>query len=94
MSDTLPVPLRTHGKERWGALDGWGNHVVEVVAERFELKNDSYTFLGGHRVRLYKLYNNMHFKAPPATLDIRNVQPAQAPPATQPIVRRHDRRGR
>ncbi len=90
---SIPVPLKLYNNERWGALDGWGNRSIEVVAERFERKDENYSFIRGHRVRLYKLYDAMHFKVP-VTLNISNVQPAQAPPATQPIVRRHDKRGR
>lgn len=90
---SIPVPLKLYNNERWGALDGWGNRSIEIVAERFDQKDGNYTFIGGHRVRLFKISDNMHFKVP-ATLDITNVQPAQAPPAPQPIVRRHDKRGR
>jgi hypothetical protein len=99
MSGTIPVPLKTHKNEKWGALDSWGNQSVEVVAMRFGEKAEQHGFMGGHRVRMYKLHHCVHFKVPLAALtmlDITDVQPSQAPPALpRPVVvSRHGKKGR
>lgn len=79
-----------HGTEQWGCLDTWGNNSVDVVAYTVKKIEDQYSFVGGHRVRLFRFWNNVHFKVPPgaATFDITNV--AKAPPA--PPTKRHDKR--
>jgi hypothetical protein len=88
MTDSVRVPVRMHNNERWGALSFLeGGKTIEVIAERFEPKNDSFSFIGGHRVRLYKLKSSVHFKVPTGvTLDISGV-----PPATQPTLRKKGR---
>jgi len=97
MSDTVTVPLKTYKTEKWGALDCWSNHSVEVVAYDVRKLNDQYSFMGGgHRMRLYRLSHNPHFKMPPRQIDITNVAPAQAPaaPPRPATVSRHGRRNR
>lgn len=57
---SISVSLRKHDKKRWGALQYFGN-VHLVCAEKLVLKDQSYSFLGGHRVRLYKLTGNVNW---------------------------------
>jgi len=79
----LSVPVREVNGERWGALCLLGPLVFEVVSETWELKKDSYSFVGGHRVRLLKLKKNVHFKVPAdiqgTELDISGIAPSTAP---------------
>lgn len=53
---------------------------VDAVAEKFALQQESFSFVGGHRVRLYRLKKNVHFKVPVGTeLNITEVLPGTAP---------------
>lgn len=86
MTDWIWVPVRMHNNERWGALSFLkGGRILEVIAERFERKDENFSFIGGHRVRLYKLKTNIHFKIPTEalTLDISGVAAAVQPPRRQ-----------
>ena len=82
MRTTLSVPLKKHGSDLWGDLCSFGHHTIEVVAEKFNRKNENYSFVGGHRVRLYKATKNVHFKVPQGVdIDISAVASGPAPPA-------------
>ena len=71
---------------------GRGNRSIEVVAERFEREDENYSFIRGHRVRLYKLYDAMHFKVPD---DIEHQQrAARAGSASNPADRTKARQAR
>jgi hypothetical protein len=86
---TIAVRIKMHGTEQWGCLDTWGNNSVDIVAETWNNVNDQYSFVGGHRVRLFRVRKNVHFKIPPGatTFDITDVVPAPAAP-----TKRHDKR--
>jgi hypothetical protein len=94
--DRIYVPLRTHNNEKWGALDSWKNNYVEVVAYEVRKLDDQFPFLGGHRMRLYKLSHNPHFKLPAQYIEFTNIAPSEAPPAAPRPVRitRHGRKNR
>jgi hypothetical protein len=86
VTDKIVVPIRMYNGEKWGALTYIAcGRPLEVVAEQFEQKKDNFSLFGQHRVRLFKLKANIHFKLPPdaVTLDISNV-----PASTQPPTRR------
>jgi hypothetical protein len=84
MSEHVRIPVREYGREKWGWLSALcPDH--EIVGYDFKMVDQNYSFVGGHRVRLYKIKGNVHFKIPSGIeFDISAVAPA-AP-------RRQDRR--
>jgi hypothetical protein len=85
MSDGIRVPVKVVGADRWGQLSMFGEHHL-ICGEDVRVKDQNYTFAGGHRVRLYSFKKNVHWKIPAGIqLNVEGV-----PPATQP--RREQRR--
>jgi hypothetical protein len=85
MSQVYRVPIIVHDSAKWGALSHITTGSIDVVAEKFNLENSNLSFVGGHRVRLYRLKKNVHFKIPQGTeLNISDVPPQQAPRRQQP----------
>ena len=79
MADRVSVPVKTVGNERWGQLSLLGDHHL-ICAEAVKLKDENFSFAGGHRVRLYSFKKNVHWKIPEGVrLDIAGVTPAAAP---------------
>lgn len=76
MSERITIPVREYGGAKWGWLSAiCDDH--EIVGYDFRKVNDNYPFVGGHRVRLYKVKGNVHFKIPTgAVFDISTVPPA------------------
>lgn len=92
-NSTCTVRVKTFQNDRWGDLCALGNRRVEVVAERYKVTEENFSFIGGHRVRKLNLWDNVHFKlAAGINLDITEVRPIAAP--TRPAVTRHDKRQR
>jgi hypothetical protein len=89
MSERVSIPIRLHKNQKWGWLSAiCPDH--EIVGYDFKLVDAQYSFLGDHRVRLYKVKGNVHFKIPTgARFDISAV-PAAAP-QQRPPARRHHR---
>jgi hypothetical protein len=86
VSDRIAVPIRIYNGEKWGALTYIAcGRPLEVVAEQFEQKKENFSLFGQHRVRLFKLKANIHFKLPAdaVTLDISGVPAAVQPPPTR-----------
>jgi hypothetical protein len=53
---------------------------------------NKYSFAGGHRVRLYRFKDNVHWRIPAGVeLDISRVDPTTGNGAAQPPRRRHDK---
>lgn len=78
---SVRVPLKDFKSEKWGDLGALGHHTFEIIGEKVDKKNDKFSFLGGHRVRLYKFTKNVHFKIPAGIeLDISAVTPGAHPP--------------
>ena len=79
MANHVQVPVKVVGTERWGQLNVFGdNHLI--CAESVKLKDEKFSFAGGHRVRLYSFKKNVHWKVPEGvTLDISAISPADAP---------------
>lgn len=73
MTQSLIIPVKEVRGDKWGCLDRLcDDH--EIVGYDFKLKNDQYSFAGGHRVRLYKVKGNVHFRVPiGVTFDISSV---------------------
>ena len=79
MADSVRVPLKTVGTERWGQLSAFGDHHL-ICGEEVRLKDQSHSFAGGHRVRVYSFKKNVHWKIPAgAPIDIAAVAPANPP---------------
>lgn len=82
MKDGIRVPIKVVGGDQWGDLNSLGL-AHEICGEVVTLRDQNYSFAGGHRVRLYKFKKNVHWKIPRGTvLDISGVVPA-APPRKQ-----------
>ena len=80
MADHVRVPVKVVWTERWGQLSSFGDAHL-ICGETVKLKDENYSFAGGHRVRLYSFKKNVHWKIPEAiSLDIAQVTPASAPP--------------
>ena len=83
MAKSLTVPLVSHDQSSWACLSYFSKKTV-ICAESFSQKQDKYSFLGGHRVRLYSLEGNVHWKIPLDTaINIEDVKPAQVPARRQ-----------
>ncbi len=83
MSDSIRVPVKTIGSDRWGQLNVFGEHHL-ICAEKVTVREQNYTFAGQHRVRLYSFKKNVHWKIPEGIqLDVAGVTPAQPPPRRQ-----------
>lgn len=79
------VPIKLLGTERWGCLQSLDNGAHSFVGFDIWLKKDRYSFIGGHRVKLFGAKGNVHFRIPDATktIDITDVAPAAPPPRRQ-----------
>jgi hypothetical protein len=83
------LPLVDHDHSSWGCINYFGKKHV-ICAEKFDVKNEKYSFKGGHRVRLYTVEGNVHWKIPADTvIDIADVKVAQVPPQ-----RRQNKKGK
>jgi len=84
MANHVPVPFKKVGTERWGQLSAFGDSHL-ICGESVKLKDENFSFAGGHRVRLYSFKKNVHWKIPEGvSLDISAVTPAgNAPRRTQ-----------
>lgn len=79
--DHVRIPVRIVGKQKWAMLTACGgpNHII--VGEKFACKDQQYSFADGHRVRLYSVKQNVHWKIPEGIdLDVSGVTPAGDPP--------------
>lgn len=71
-----PLPLVEHDKSSWGCLNYYGSKQI-ICAETFVIKDHKYSFKGGHRVRLYTVSGNVHWKIPAEVdVDIAAIAPA------------------
>jgi hypothetical protein len=73
--DRISVPIIEHGGYRWAALSAFGKD-HEITGENLSCIDQKYSFKGGHRVRIYKIKKNVHWRLPAAVvLDITDVPP-------------------
>lgn len=85
MSEVIRVPIVLYGSQKWGSLDSLGIS-FEIVGESVAKKEENYSFIGGHRLRLYKFKKDVHFRVPSGReLDITDVQPAGVPPTRRQV---------
>ena len=79
MPERIYIPVKTVNNEKWARLNLFGNTHL-ICGEKFKLKKDNFTFAGGHRVQLFTVKNNVHWKIPSGIqLDIQEVAPANLP---------------
>jgi hypothetical protein len=73
------VPTVRHAQASWANLNYYGpKHVI--CAESMKIDTESFSFIGGHRVRLYSVKGNVHWKIPPSfEVDITSVPLPNAP---------------
>lgn len=81
MSDRVSLPVRLFKNERWAELSsGAPTQSHDICAEKVNKRDDQFSFIGGHRVRLYAFKKNVHWRVPVGVmLDISGVPPAQPP---------------
>ena len=80
MADHVRVPVKQIGTDRWGQLSLLSDSHL-ICGESVKLKNENFSFAGGHRVRLYLFKKNVAFKIPEGiSLDIAAVPPATSAP--------------
>jgi hypothetical protein len=83
MAEHVSVPVRTVGTSRWGHLSALAE-THQICGEAVRLKDQNFSFAGGHRVRLYTFKKNVHWMIPEGTpLDISGVTPGIAPRRAQ-----------
>ena len=75
----VTVPTIKHDGHDWGQLNYFG-HAHIFAGEKVSTKDEKYSFVGGHRVRLYSIKANVHWRIPAGiNVDITAVQPANVP---------------
>jgi len=88
MTRTLVLAVKEFKNEHWCGLSTLGVGGVDVVAEKYKKIDEHFSFEGNHRVRLFRFWDNVHFKVPTGVkLNIESVPSALAPP-----TKRHDKR--
>lgn len=89
MRELLSFPVKIVQGRKWLDLTAHGV-AHEFCGERHIVKDEQYSFSGGHRVRLVHLKKNVHWLMPTGgvTLNIEDVEPvAKAPPRRQTRAR-------
>ena len=78
MHDRITVPVKIVNNERWAQLNHFGT-THQICGDDFRQKRDI-SFANGHRVRVFTVKSNVHWKIPDnVLLDIAEVAPANAP---------------
>lgn len=81
MTESIRFQVKKGREGKWADLGSLGR-VHEIIGENFTKKDENYSFIGNHRVRRYKVKDNVHVRIPEGTaLDISGVTPRQQPPA-------------
>jgi len=75
----LIIPVKKINNEDWGQLSFFGTR-HEFCGEKIWIKDEKFSFVGGHRVRLCRAEGNVHWRIPQGVpLDISRVAPAGSP---------------
>jgi hypothetical protein len=73
--DHISVRVIEHGGYRWAALSDFAKD-HEITGENCSIVDQKYSFKAGHRVRIYKIKKNVHWRLPSdVVLEITNVPP-------------------
>ncbi len=79
MVSHVRVPVKEVRGQRWGAL-AYLSHNHEICGEEVRCIDSRYSFIGRHRVQLYKFRKNVFWRIPEGvSLDISKVAQTQAP---------------
>jgi hypothetical protein len=79
MAEHIRVPIKEYDNKKWGAL-AYLAESHKICGERVDCLNARYTFVGGHRVALYRFKKNVYWEIPEGIpLDISAVPPAAIP---------------
>lgn len=79
MAGRISIPVREHGSDKWAALTMMGES-HDICGEKVKCIEQNFSFLGQHRVRLYRFKKNVHWRLPKGIqLDIAAVPPAGVP---------------
>jgi len=83
-TEFVKIPIKIVNKEQWGRLSVYGPRHT-FCGEDIRIKNETFSFAGGHRVRFCNAVGNVHWLIPGGIkLDISQVPPAKAPPMKPP----------
>jgi hypothetical protein len=78
-TEFIMVPVKKVNSQPWGQLSFFGNR-HEFCGEEIRLRDQSFSFAGGHRVRLCVAKGNVHWRIPEGVqLDITQVELANPP---------------
>lgn len=78
-TEFIKVPVKKVNSQPWGQLSLFGNQ-HEFCGEKIRLRDQNFSFAGGHRVRLYVAKGNVHWRIPEGVqLDITQVELANPP---------------
>jgi hypothetical protein len=78
MRGRVSVSVKDFNGENWGDLAVIAP-THDIVGEKVSKIEENFSFIGGHRVRLYRFKKNVHWKIPVGVLvDISAVAPAGA----------------
>jgi hypothetical protein len=83
VSGLIQIPTRVLRGQRWADFSFLARK-HQLCAEGFNTLSENVSYVGGHRVRLYVLKGNVHWRVPEGVVDITNVAPATEPPRRQP----------
>lgn len=76
MANKISIPVKNHDSYNWAELNHFGTDHI-ICGERISVHDQNYSFVGGHRVRLYKIKKNVHWRIPLGfDVDIAAVPPA------------------
>ena len=64
MNNIISIPIKYVNKARWSKLGFFGGNRHEICAESMKVKKGKYSFAGEHRVCLYTVKDNVHWKIP------------------------------
>jgi hypothetical protein len=81
VSQRITLPVKIFQNERWAELSVHApSSSHDICAEKVNKRDEQFSFIGGHRVRLYAFKKNVHWRIPAGvTLDISAVPAALAP---------------
>jgi len=75
-TERICVPVIRQGGAVWAQLNYFGHSHI-VAGESCWPKKEDFSYTGGHRVRLFAIKGNVHWKVPTGfPLDIAGVAPA------------------
>ena len=78
-TESIRIPVKTVNRKPWGQLWLFGDR-HEFCGYDIRLREENFSFAGGHRVRLYVARGNVHWRIPEGVpLDITQVQPENPP---------------